>query len=31
MNVVGYEEGCTVELEKELFLGDSISDLPPVS
>ncbi|KAM7501160.1 hypothetical protein LguiB_000064 [Lonicera macranthoides] len=31
MNVVGYEEGCNVELEKELFLGDAISDLPPVN
>ncbi|XP_073139709.1 DNA (cytosine-5)-methyltransferase CMT3-like [Henckelia pumila] len=29
-NVVGYEEGNRVQLKKELFLGDAISDLPPV-
>ncbi|XP_059667350.1 DNA (cytosine-5)-methyltransferase CMT3-like [Cornus florida] len=27
---VAYEEGCKVELEKELLLWDAISDLPPV-
>ncbi|XP_075503916.1 DNA (cytosine-5)-methyltransferase CMT3-like [Primulina tabacum] len=29
-NVVCYEEGYQVQLKKELFLGDAISDLPPV-
>ncbi|KAF7144120.1 hypothetical protein RHSIM_Rhsim05G0215600 [Rhododendron simsii] len=29
-NVVAYEEGRRAELEKELFLKDAISDLPPV-
>ncbi|XP_024988363.1 DNA (cytosine-5)-methyltransferase CMT3-like [Cynara cardunculus var. scolymus] len=29
-NTVVHEEGQKVELEKELFLGDAISDLPPV-
>ncbi|KAI5675160.1 hypothetical protein M9H77_06110 [Catharanthus roseus] len=29
-NVVAYNEGCKVDLEKELFLGDAISDLPEV-
>ncbi|CAK9140069.1 unnamed protein product [Ilex paraguariensis] len=29
-NTVGYEEGHKMELEKELLLGDAISDLPPV-
>lgn len=29
-NTVGYDEGSKVELKKELFLGDAISDLPPV-
>lgn len=29
-NVVCYEEGYEVQLKKELFLGDAISDLPPV-
>lgn len=30
LNGVAYEEGINVELERELFLGDAISDLPPV-
>ncbi|KAH6803554.1 chromomethylase 3 [Perilla frutescens var. frutescens] len=29
-NAVAYEEGCAVNLKKELFLGDAISDLPHV-
>ncbi|KAA8549624.1 hypothetical protein F0562_001358 [Nyssa sinensis] len=29
-NTVAYEEGCNVELEKELLLQDAISDLPLV-
>ncbi|CAI9761350.1 unnamed protein product [Fraxinus pennsylvanica] len=29
-NTVAYDEGSNVELKKELFLGDAISDLPPV-
>ncbi|PIN10956.1 DNA (cytosine-5-)-methyltransferase [Handroanthus impetiginosus] len=29
-NTVGYEEGREVNLKKELFLGDAISDLPTV-
>lgn len=29
-NVVAYEEGSKVDLEKELFLSDAISDLPLV-
>ncbi|KAG5550546.1 hypothetical protein RHGRI_015492 [Rhododendron griersonianum] len=30
-NVVAYEEGRRAKLEKELFLKDAISDLPPVN
>ncbi|KAM7487179.1 hypothetical protein LguiB_024663 [Lonicera macranthoides] len=30
LNGVAYEEGINVDLERELFLGDAISDLPPV-
>lgn len=30
MNVVAYDGSNNVELEKKLFLGDAISDLPPV-
>ncbi|KAL2507919.1 DNA (cytosine-5)-methyltransferase CMT3 [Forsythia ovata] len=29
-NTVAYDEGCNVGLKTELFLGDAISDLPPV-
>lgn len=29
-NAVAYDEGHGVELEKKLFLGDAVSDLPPV-
>ncbi|KAK2968575.1 hypothetical protein RJ640_006766, partial [Escallonia rubra] len=29
-NAVDYDEGHEVELEKKVFLGDAISDLPPV-
>ncbi|KAK2969112.1 hypothetical protein RJ640_028576 [Escallonia rubra] len=29
-NAVDYDEGQKVDLEKKLFLGDAISDLPPV-
>ncbi|KAL2540844.1 DNA (cytosine-5)-methyltransferase CMT3 [Abeliophyllum distichum] len=29
-NTVAYSEGSKIELKKELFLGDAISDLPPV-
>ncbi|KAK3019555.1 hypothetical protein RJ639_004396 [Escallonia herrerae] len=29
-NAVDYDEGNEVELEKKVFLGDAISDLPPV-
>lgn len=30
MNVVAYDGSNNIELEKKLFLGDAISDLPPV-
>ncbi|KAL2540554.1 DNA (cytosine-5)-methyltransferase CMT3 [Abeliophyllum distichum] len=30
MNVVAYDESNNIELKKKLFLGDAISDLPPV-
>lgn len=30
-NTVVHDDGLKVELEKELYLGDAISDLPPVS
>ncbi|CAI9774461.1 unnamed protein product [Fraxinus pennsylvanica] len=29
-NTVAYNEGSKIDLKKELFLGDAISDLPPV-
>ncbi|XP_022890682.1 DNA (cytosine-5)-methyltransferase CMT3 isoform X2 [Olea europaea var. sylvestris] len=29
-NTVAYSEGSKIDLKKELFLGDAISDLPPV-
>lgn len=30
LNTVAYDEGHDAKLKKELFLGDAISDLPPV-
>lgn len=30
LNVVAYDEALKVELKRELFLKDAISDLPPV-